>query len=76
MSADGLPAPHHFLGQCFPEWKSLKGRVAHEFSEEGRGFRMGRGGSAQEKFICSGRTGDGGGCQSEVRATLGRRTGE
>ena len=75
MSADGLPAPHHLLGQIFPEWKSLKGRVAHELSEEGRGFRMGRGGSTQKKFICSGRTSDGGGCESEIRATLGRRTG-
>ena len=30
----------------------------------------------QKKFICSGRSSDGGGCHSEVRATLGRRTGE
>eukprot|EP00752_Nemacystus_decipiens_P013035 g11532.t1 len=37
---------------------------------------MGRGGSTQKKFLCSGRASDGGGCQSEVRATMGRKSRE
>ena len=50
--------------------------MAQEFLEGGRGFKMGKGGGSQRKFICSGRKSDNGGCQSEVRATKGRASNE
>ena len=71
--------PHHSIISCTngcADSKRLTARVAHEFSEAGRGFKMGRGGSTQKKFLCSGRASDGGGCQSEVRATMGRKSRE
>lgn len=70
MSSDEPPPQHPLLGRFFPDAVSLKVAAAAALSAAGRSFKMGRGGSSQKKFICSGRgkVADAG-CQSEIRAT-------